>query len=86
VYNNIYDHCMMPMEGMEQWPPTDHAKPQPLGYVKMSGRPRKERRREQGEVKKGIKMFKVGIKSKCSSCRIEGHNTRTCPLYVLEVS
>lgn len=69
---------MMPMEGMEQWPPSDHAKPHPPGYVKMPGRPRKERR-EQGEVKKGIKMSKVGTKSKCGRCRKSGHNTRTCP-------
>jgi hypothetical protein len=69
VYNNIYDHSTMPMGGMEQWPPTDHAKSQPPGYVKMLVRQRKESRREQGEVKKGIKMSKVGSKSKCSSCR-----------------
>lgn len=68
----------MPMEGMQQWAPTDHPKPLPLGYVKMPGRPRKERRREEGEVRKGTKLSRVDSKSKCSRCHKTGHNTRTC--------
>lgn len=76
-YNKIYDHCMMPMEGIDQWP-EDQRKPQPPAYVKMPARPRKERRREHGEAKKTTKVSKIGTKIKCTKCQKEGHNTRTC--------
>lgn len=61
-YNKIYDHCMMPMEGMDQRP-IDQRKPQPPAYVKMPGRPRKERRRELGEAKKATKVSRIGTKN-----------------------
>ncbi|KAL6654545.1 hypothetical protein ACP70R_008010 [Stipagrostis hirtigluma subsp. patula] len=80
LYNKIYDHCMMPMEGMQQWAPTDHPKPGPPAYVKMPGRPRKERRREPGETKKGTKLSKVGTITKCSRCKGTNHNVRTCKM------
>ena len=76
-YYKISEHCLMPMEGMGQWP-TDSRKLQPLAYVRISGRPRKERRREQGEAKKATKDSRIGTKIKCSSCHKEGHNTRSC--------
>ncbi|CAO2148647.1 unnamed protein product [Urochloa humidicola] len=76
-YNKIYDHCLMPMEGMDQWP-MDHRKTQPPAYVKMPGRPRKERRRELGEVKKATKVSRIGTKIKCRKCHKEGHNSRGC--------
>lgn len=76
-YNKIYDHCLMPMEGIDQWP-IDPRKPQPPAYVKMPGRPRKERRRELGEAKKATKVSRIGTKIKCSKCKSTGHNSRTC--------
>jgi hypothetical protein len=76
-YKKIYDHCLMPMEGMDQWP-TDHRKPQPPAYVKMPGRPRKERRRELGEAKKTTKVSRIGTKIRCSKCKSTRHNSRTC--------
>ena len=75
-YNKIYDHCLMPMEGMDQWP-TDPRKPQPPAYVKMPGRSRKERRRELGEAKKATKVSRIGTKIKCSKCKSTSHNSRT---------
>lgn len=53
----------MPMEGMDQWPSTEHPKPQPPAYVKMPGRPRKERRREPGEARKATKLSRGGKKA-----------------------
>jgi hypothetical protein len=47
----------------------DPRKPKPPAYVKMPGRPRKERRREQGEPAKTKKLSKVGIKVTCSNCK-----------------
>jgi hypothetical protein len=46
TYNNIYQHCMLPMEAMSSWPILDHPRPHPPGYVRMPGRPKKERRRD----------------------------------------
>jgi hypothetical protein len=76
-YNKIYDNCLMSMEGMDQWP-TDPRKPQPPAYVKMPGRPRKERRRELGEAKKATKVSTIGTKIKCGKCKSAGHNSRSC--------
>jgi hypothetical protein len=56
----------------------DQRKPKPPAYVKMPGRPRKERRREQGESTKAKKLSKVRIKVTCSKCHKTGHNSRTC--------
>lgn len=68
---------MLPMEGVDQWP-EDNRKPQPPAYVKMPGRPRKERRREPGEPKKATKVSRIGTKVTCKKCHKDGHNTRTC--------
>jgi len=68
---------MLPMEGMGQWP-TDPRQPQPPAYVKMPGRPRKERRREPGESKKATKVSRAGSVVTCSKCKKTDHNTRTC--------
>ena len=79
TYNNIYEHCMLPMEGMSSWPISDHPRPHPPGYVRMPGRPKKERRRDSSEPRKGTKSSKIGIKMKCRLCRSEKHNARKCP-------
>ena len=76
TYNNIYEHCMLPMEGMSSWPISDHSRP-----VRMLGRPKKERRRDTSDSRKGTKLSKVGIKMKCRLCRSEKHNPWTCPKY-----
>ena len=67
VYNKIYDHCMMPMNGINLWP-EDTRRPKPPAYAKMPGRPRKERRREHGEAKKVTKVSKIRTRIKCSKC------------------
>jgi hypothetical protein len=76
-YNRTYDHFMMPMEGMHQWP-VDQRKPNRPAYVKMPSRPRKERRRESGESRKSIKLSKVGMKVTCNKGHKKWHNNRTC--------
>jgi hypothetical protein len=54
-------------------------KPEPPAYVKMPGRPKTERRREQGEEPKGTKLSKVGTKMSCRLCGKSDHNARRCP-------
>ena len=44
----------------------------------MPGRPKKNRRREQGEPGAGAKLGKKGIKMRCSQCLMYGHNKSTC--------
>lgn len=46
----------------------------------MLGRPRKQRRIDPSEPRKGTKISKVGTKMKCSLCRKGDHNMRNCPL------
>uniref|UniRef100_A0A0A9AVD5 SWIM-type domain-containing protein n=1 Tax=Arundo donax TaxID=35708 RepID=A0A0A9AVD5_ARUDO len=78
-YNKTYEHCMLPMEGMSSWPISDHPRPSPPGYVKMPGRPRKERRRDPSEPKKATKLSRIGTKMTCRLCKSITHNARKCP-------
>ena len=54
-YKKTYEHCMQPVEGRTSWPISDRERPLPPKYVKMPGRPKKERKREVGEKKKPAK-------------------------------
>lgn len=78
AYKKIYSHVLEPLEGQSNWAVADHVRPQAPGYIKMPGRPRKERKREEGEAPKGIKMSKVGGQITCSSCNRTGHNMKSC--------
>lgn len=77
-FNRTYHHCLMPLEGMTNWPQSDRSALKAPGYVKMPGRPKKERRREPTEQSKGVKLSKVGTVIRCSKCRGKGHNKSTC--------
>ena len=78
AYKKIYSHVLEPLEGQSNWAVADHVRPQAPGYIKMPARPRKERKREEGEAPKGIKMSKVGGQITCSSCNRTGHNMKSC--------
>ena len=77
-FQRTYEHCLQPLEGMTAWPQSNLPKPNPPGYVKMPGRPKKSRKREYGEKPKRTKMSKAGGKIRCSKCKSTGHNTTTC--------
>ena len=53
-YNKTYAHCLQPVEGKAFWPVSDTAKPLPPKYVRMPGRPKKERKRQDGEKKRQV--------------------------------
>lgn len=74
-----YAHVLQPVEGSGNWPTSDMPRPEPPAYVKMPGRPKTQRRREQGEEPKGTKLSKVGIKMRCRLCGKTDHNARRCP-------
>ena len=54
-------------------------RPFPPAHVKMPGRPKTQRRREQWEQPKRTKLSKVGIKMTCRLCGNSTHNSRKCP-------
>ena len=54
-------------------------RPQPPGYVRMTGRPKKnDRKREETEQPKAKKMSKHVSVMKCSLCGNAGHNKSGC--------
>ena len=67
------------VEGAENWPTSDMPRPLPPAFVNMPGRPKTQRRREQGEEPKGTKLSKVGIKMSCRLCSKTDHYSRSCP-------
>ena len=77
-FNKIYDHVLEPVEGMSAWPISPRPKPTAPGYIKMPGRPKKERKREVGEKPKSKKVSKVGTVIRCGKCKVIGHNRRKC--------
>jgi alpha-galactosidase len=59
---------------------SDKEKPLPPKYVRMPGRPKKERKRQDGEKKKPTrgKLSKKGTVIRCRVCKGIGHNRTTC--------
>ncbi|WVZ50575.1 LOW QUALITY PROTEIN: hypothetical protein U9M48_001817 [Paspalum notatum var. saurae] len=73
-----YSHYLEPVEGMHNWPVSDRPKPLAPGYIKMPGRPKKERKRESTEKPKPTKLSKVGTIIRCRICKGTGHNRSSC--------
>lgn len=80
AYMQTYAHVLQPVEGAANWPISPMPRPQPPAHVKMPGRPKTQRRREEWEQPKGTKLSKVGIKMTCRLCGKLDHNSRRCPL------
>ncbi|KAK1389993.1 hypothetical protein POM88_018171 [Heracleum sosnowskyi] len=66
------------MKGFLYWPQTGHPDILPPKARRMPGRPKKNRRREQGEPGAGVKLGKKGVRMRCSRCLMYGHNKSTC--------
>jgi hypothetical protein len=79
AYMKTYQHVLQPVEGAANWPISNMPRPLAPAYVKMPGRPKTQRKREQWEEPKGTKLSKVGIKMRCRLCGSTGHNSRRCP-------
>jgi len=54
------------------------AKPRAPKYVKLPGRPKKERMREPHEKPKKKIISKTGTVIRCTKCKQTGHNKSTC--------
>ena len=79
-YNKTYAHCLQLVEGKAFWPVSNREKPLPPRYVRMPGRPKKERKRQDGEKKKPPqgKLSKKGTAIRCRVRKGIGHNRTTC--------
>ncbi|XP_056169688.1 uncharacterized protein LOC130138739 [Syzygium oleosum] len=95
MYERRYQFALPTLNGKKMWPETSEEPLLPPPFRKLSGRPKKDRTRPNGEKKKdekrkGIrkprvtntdptKISKSGITMKCSNCHGIGHNKTTCP-------
>lgn len=69
-FKRIYAHCLEPCEGMTSWPVSDWPRLLAPGYVKLPGRPKKERTREGHEKPKATKISRVGTVGRCRICKL----------------
>nr|XP_017227610.1 PREDICTED: uncharacterized protein LOC108203301 [Daucus carota subsp. sativus] len=75
TYKQSYSHHINPLPDKEQWPAyADLPIIMPPTLKRGVGRPCRNRRREEGEDKKGKRTQTV----KCKKCGCLGHNSRTC--------
>lgn len=65
---------LKPMTGSLYWPQTGFPDIFPPKARRIPRRAKKHRRREQGEPGAGVKLGKKGIRMRCSSCLMYGHN------------
>ncbi|KAJ9542857.1 hypothetical protein OSB04_029363 [Centaurea solstitialis] len=84
-----YNHKLKPLNGEKLWPKTNFTKPLPPMARRMSGRPRRARKKDASErgnqsSRSRINAFgnrvviKTGKKVACSNCLEVGHNSRSC--------
>lgn len=86
AFRSTYNHCLMPVEGMSNWPLSKMPVLKAPAYVRMLGRPRKERRREPTEKPKGTRMSRTGTVIRCKKCKQVGHNKTTMSAQSVAVS
>ncbi|KAL3725982.1 hypothetical protein ACJRO7_030946 [Eucalyptus globulus] len=95
VYEGCYQFALPTLNGKKMWPATSEEPLLPPPFRKLPGRPKKDRKRSNGEKKKDekskrvrkprvtntdpTKISKSGITMKCSNCHGTGHNKATCP-------
>ncbi|XP_056175387.1 uncharacterized protein LOC115675634 isoform X3 [Syzygium oleosum] len=95
AYKRCYQFALPTLNGRKMWPKTSEEPLLPPPFRKLPGRPKKDRKRPNGETKKDekskrirkprvtntdpTKISKSGITMKCSNCHGIGHNKTTCP-------
>ncbi|WVZ51304.1 hypothetical protein U9M48_002459, partial [Paspalum notatum var. saurae] len=78
-FKKTYTYCLQPLEGMTSWPVSNRPPLKAPGYVRMPGRPKKERIREPTEKPKSTRQIsRVGTVIRCRKCKQIGHNRSTC--------
>nr|XP_016438049.1 PREDICTED: uncharacterized protein LOC107764034 isoform X1 [Nicotiana tabacum] len=79
TYLRAYSNFIQSVPNMIMWPAISNPKIEPPTVRKMPGRPKKNRRKEEGEIKRTGKLSKRGIAMTCSICKSIKHNKRSCP-------
>nr|XP_009764561.1 PREDICTED: uncharacterized protein LOC104216241 isoform X2 [Nicotiana sylvestris] len=79
TYLRAYSNFIQPVPNIIMWPATSNPKIDPLTVRKMHGRPKKNRRKEEGKIKRVEKLSKRGIAMTCSICKSIKNNKRSCP-------
>ncbi|KAK4363512.1 hypothetical protein RND71_018753 [Anisodus tanguticus] len=79
TYLQAYSNFIQHVPSMNMWPESSNSKIEPLEVKKISGRPRRCRKKEIGEVRRVEKLTKRGIAMTCSGCKSSTHNIRSCP-------
>ncbi|WOL20552.1 hypothetical protein Cni_G29357 [Canna indica] len=80
TYLKAYEFLLQPLMGKDTWPPVDEPNVLPPPVKKMSGRPKKKRKRDVHEDDSTTRIETRGLIITCQICFQDGHNRRTCPL------
>lgn len=73
-YKEAYNGNISPIPDCDQWPDLKCPKLIPPEMKRSVGRPSRNRRMEEGEIRKGKRATTV----QCSKCHATGHNANTC--------
>ena len=95
AYKRCYQFALPTLNGRKMCPETSEEPLLPPPFRKLPGRPKKDKKRPNGEKKKDekskrirkprvtntnpTKISKSGFTMKCSNCHGIGHNKTTCP-------
>lgn len=79
TYIKIYDHCILPLDGIDRWEETNMPPMDPPALRKKRGRPAKKRRLEEWEAGVGTNITRKGRIMTCQICFQRGHIGRSCP-------
>nr|GEU76548.1 hypothetical protein [Tanacetum cinerariifolium] len=76
----VYQHFIHPLDGMDQWAPTEYQNPLPHVTKRMAGKRRTKRRKDdsEGNDKNRTRVSRVGRVIHCTNCHQEGHNRKGC--------
>ncbi|CAL8114499.1 unnamed protein product [Prunus armeniaca] len=83
TFMRAYSPMVHPMTSEDLWPKCHRPPLMPPLYHKQPGRPKKKRMRSAGEQPSEsnpttTKLQRYNLETKCSLCRQEGHNRRSC--------
>ncbi|GJX63051.1 hypothetical protein Tco_0295951 [Tanacetum coccineum] len=80
TFGAVYNHFIIPLTGMLQWPTTNYQKPLPPIARRMPERPPTKRKRDasEGNDRNRNRLSRVGRIIHCKKCGKEGHNRASC--------
>ena len=79
TFREAYRPLILSMPGPEEWPREDFDIVLPPQVRRGPGRPRIARKRAPDEPDETYKVTRQGYAHACKTCKLVGHNARTCP-------